>query len=240
LDRAVHLALPRLGDYCNVLVQDEHGELKQAAWGHVVRDKEAILREFSVRVLAVPSRLGFPTFSELIMTSGKTLVVDSATLQARTARLGSAAPPDLMRLGMELRPFAFVGAPLSVRGRVVGVMAFGTTMQESKREYQAADVELIEEFARRVSLAVENARLFRHADELNRLKDEFLATLSHELRTPLAAVLGWSKMLASGQLDASRSTQAIQAIERNAQAQSKNGDDIRDVARGMSGNLKLD
>src|SRR5262249_33550714 len=111
LDRAVHLALPRLGDYCNVLVQDEHGELKQAAWGHVVRDKEAILREFSVRVLAVPSRLGFPTFSELIMTSGKTLVVDSATLQARTARLGSAAPPDLMRLGMELRPFAFVGAP---------------------------------------------------------------------------------------------------------------------------------
>jgi PAS domain S-box-containing protein len=39
LDRAVHLALPRLGDYCNVLVEDEHGQLRHAAWGHVDRAK---------------------------------------------------------------------------------------------------------------------------------------------------------------------------------------------------------
>jgi len=240
LDRAVHLALPRLGDYCSVIVQDEHGDLRQAAWGHVVREKEPILREFATRVLAAPSRLGFPTFSELVMKSGKTMVVDHAQLEAATAQRASAAPPDLLRLGMELQPYAFVGAPLNVRGHVVGVMAFGTTAQESRREYRPVDVELIEEFARRVSLAVENARLFRHADGLNRLKDEFLATLSHELRTPLAAVLGWSKMLASGQLDASRSTQAIQAIERNAQAQAKIVDDILDVARGTSGDVKLE
>ena len=240
LDRAVHLALPRLGDYCNVLVQDEHGKLQQAAWGHVVRDKEPILREFVTRVLAAPSRLGIPTFSELVMKSGKTMVVDHAQLEAATAQAAPAVPPDLLRLGMELQPYAFVGAPLNIRGRVVGVIAFGTTTRESRREYGPGDVELIEEFARRVSLAVENARLFRHADELNRLKDEFLATLSHELRTPLAAVLGWSKMLASGQLDPSKSTQAIQAIERNAQAQSKIVEDILDVARGMSGNVKLE
>jgi K+-sensing histidine kinase KdpD len=75
---------------------------------------------------------------------------------------------------------------------------------------------------------------------LNRLKDEFLATLSHEMRTPLAAVLGWSRMLASGQLDPERAAQAIDAIQRNAQAQSKIVEDILDVARGMSGNLSLE
>ena len=64
-----------------------------------------------------------------------------------------------------------------------------------------------------VSLAVENARLFRQADELNRLKDEFLATLSHELRTPLAAVLGWARMLRGGQLDSVGASQAVEAIE---------------------------
>jgi signal transduction histidine kinase len=87
---------------------------------------------------------------------------------------------------------------------------------------------------------VENARLFRQADELNRLKDEFLATLSHELRTPLAAVLGWARMLNTGQLDSEKAAQAVQAIERSAQAQSKIVDDILDVARGMAGNLRLD
>src|SRR5262249_14569100 len=170
--------------------------------------------------------VGFPTFSEQVMKSAKTLVIDHAALEIAMTQHAAAAPPDLLRLGSELQPYAFVGVPLNVRGRAVGILAFGTTVRESRREYRLVDVELIEGLAHRVSLAIENARLFRHADELNRLKDEFLATLSHELRTPLAAVLGWSKMLASGQLDASRSTQAIQAIERNAQAQSKIVDDI--------------
>jgi signal transduction histidine kinase len=93
-------------------------------------------------------------------------------------------------------------------------MSFGTTEDHSKREYSDADVDMVEEFARRVSIAVENARLFRKAEELNRLKDEFLATLSHELRTPLSAVLGWSRMLASGQLDRGQVNQAAEAIER--------------------------
>jgi signal transduction histidine kinase len=98
----------------------------------------------------------------------------------------------------------------------------------------------VQEFARRVSLAIENARLFRQADELNRLKDEFLATLSHELRTPLSAVIGWSRMLATGQYDPRKTAQAIGAIERNAMAQARIVDDVLDVARGMAGNLRLE
>ncbi|HEY7509824.1 MAG TPA: histidine kinase dimerization/phospho-acceptor domain-containing protein, partial [Vicinamibacteria bacterium] len=40
-----------------------------------------------------------------------------------------------------------------------------------------------------------NAQLYREAQELHRLRDEFLATVSHELRTPLQAILGWSRLL---------------------------------------------
>jgi PAS domain S-box-containing protein len=240
LDRAVRLALPRLADYCSVVVQDEHGDLRHVAWGHVAREKEPILHELVTRALASADRLEFPTFGERVMKADQTLVADHATVGAEMAARAGSLPPDLSRLALQLQPYACVGVPLRVRGSVIGAMSFGTTEQESRREYRQVDVELIDEFARRVSLAIENARLFRHADELNRLKDEFLATLSHEMRTPLAAVLGWSRMLASGHLDQQRAAQAIDAIQRNAQAQSKIVDDLLDVARGMSGNLQLE
>ncbi|HXI29179.1 MAG TPA: HAMP domain-containing sensor histidine kinase [Vicinamibacterales bacterium] len=109
-----------------------------------------------------------------------------------------------------------------------------------RRSYFIAFISVVLATARRVSVAIENARLFRHANELNRLKDEFLATLSHEMRTPLSAVLGWSRMLTSGNLDDPRKAQAVEAIERNAQAQARIVEDILDVARGMSGNVRLE
>ena len=240
LDRAVHLALPRLGDYCNVLVQDEQGQLRHVAWGHVDRDKEPLLRQLALRLIESSDRGQQPTFAEGVMRTGQTIVVTHEVLARAMANVVSTAAPDLIEIGKQIQPFAYVGAPMFVRGRAVGVMSFGTTAQDSRREYLEADVVMVEEFARRVSIAVENARLFRQADELNRLKDEFLATLSHELRTPLSAVLGWSRMLVSGQLEPAKERQAIEAIERNAQAQAKIIDDILDVARGMGGNLRLE
>jgi PAS domain S-box-containing protein len=81
------------------------------------------------------------------------------------------------------------------------------------------------------------------ADELeqaNRIKDEFLATLSHELRTPLTAMLGWSRLLRSGQLDDAGRERAVQIIERNAEAQSKLIEDLLDVSRIITGKLRLE
>src|SRR5207237_6562836 len=54
------------------------------------------------------------------------------------------------------------------------------------------------------------------------------------------AILGWSRMLASGTLDDAKKAQAVDAIGRNAEAQARIIDDILDVARGMSGNVKLE
>jgi PAS domain S-box-containing protein len=240
LDRAVHVALPRLGDYCNVLVEDEQGRLRHVAYGHVDRDKEPILKQLAQLVVEAQDGASVPTFASRVMQSGQTIVVAHAQLRQAISLLPPSISPALVALGAQIQPYAHVGVPLHVRGRLVGVMSFGTTEQDSRRDYVDADVILVEEFARRVSVAVENARLFRQADELNRLKDEFLATLSHELRTPLSAVLGWSRMLVTGQLDPGKSQQALEAIERNALAQVKIVDDMLDVARGMGGNLRLD
>lgn len=80
----------------------------------------------------------------------------------------------------------------------------------------------------------------RQAEEANRLKDEFLATLSHELRTPLTAILGWARILSMGALDAEDAARALETIERNARAQAQLIEDILDVSRVITGKLRLD
>ena len=78
------------------------------------------------------------------------------------------------------------------------------------------------------------------AEAANRIKDEFLATLSHELRTPLASILGWANLLRAAAPDAPISAQGLEVIERNAQNQRQLIDDLLDVSRIITGQLRLD
>jgi signal transduction histidine kinase len=71
------------------------------------------------------------------------------------------------------------------------------------------------------------------------LKEEFLATVSHELRTPLNAVVGWSRLLNSGQLDADGARHAVEVIERNAASQRQIIEDLLDVSRIVAGKLRI-
>src|SRR4029077_165339 len=91
---------------------------------------------------------------------------------------------------------------------------------------------------RRASAAIDNARLYKQAQEANRLKDEFLSIVSHELRTPLAAMLGWVRVL---RLDTGeRAARAIETIERSGRAQEKLIGDLLDASRMITGRLHLE
>ncbi len=79
------------------------------------------------------------------------------------------------------------------------------------------------------------------AEDANRLKDEFLATLSHELRNPLNVVIGYSEILrrSDGTQKHSFVVKAAETIRRNALAQSQLVSDLLDLSRLQMGKLSL-
>jgi PAS domain S-box-containing protein len=91
----------------------------------------------------------------------------------------------------------------------------------------------------RAELLQRESHAREQAEEASRLKEEFLATVSHELRTPLNAVVGWSRLLRSGQLDADGAAHAIEIIERNALMQKQIVEDLLDVSRIVTGKLRI-
>ena len=85
----------------------------------------------------------------------------------------------------------------------------------------------------------EQLRLRQEAEEANRLKDEFLATLSHELRTPLNTVIGYTAMLRKGMMDAAQQAKALDVIARNAQVLTDLVGELLDTSRVVTGKVRL-
>jgi PAS domain S-box-containing protein len=99
--------------------------------------------------------------------------------------------------------------------------------------------ETARELAREQAARLVAETVARRAEEANRIKDEFLATVSHELRTPLNAIVGWSSILRQRELE-QHVAKAVEIIERNAQAQVRIIEDILDVARIITGKMRID
>jgi PAS domain S-box-containing protein len=116
-----------------------------------------------------------------------------------------------------------------VDGKIIGASKIARDITERKQ----AEAE-----RERLLDAAEAAK--SEAELANRMKDEFLATLSHELRTPLNAILGWAKLLRSGNVDGEDLEEGLSAIERNSQVQAQLVDDLLDISRIISGNLRLE
>ena len=130
----------------------------------------------------------------------------------------------------ELGPRAVISVPLKIRDRTIGVI--GLVSCDEKRRYTTREVELAENLAVRVAVAVDNARLFHAVKEASRQKDEFLAMLAHELRNPLAAI---RYAVAIGQMTAGETTsetgETFEIIDRQTQNLAHLIEDLLDVSR---------
>ena len=225
------LCVPFIADIC-VVDLAELGQIRCAAVAATTPEQQAIV--FTSRAkYPIPVESDHPV--ALAARGGATLYADCSAETFRSL----ARSAEQMSFIEALRPRSMIVVPLPARGHTLGSMTLIRTA--GSRRYSTADVALASELADRAGVALDNARLYREVQESNRLKDEFLGTVSHELRTPLNAVLGWAQVLkASGVADPAQSARALDAIERNAQAQAQLVEDLLDTSRVVSGKLRVD
>ncbi|MES1175547.1 MAG: ATP-binding protein [Myxococcales bacterium] len=235
LSKLTRLVVPRLADYCVVHLDGYSPEEVPVA--HVDSGKLQLLRA----VLRSSGPGGSHSHRQVVGT-GKSLLVESVSQEF----LGDAAETsEHLALMRRLAPCSLLVVPLKINTSLFGSITFARS--DSLQHYAPSDLLLAEDLTRRAAAAIDNARLYElsrteraMAEAATRMKDEFVAMVSHELRTPLNAIMGWVRLLRNGSLAEATREQALEVVERNANAQSQLVADLLDISRVITGKIRID
>ena len=230
LERLARLSVAALADYCLIDLVGDDGSVRRVAASH----RDAALQPLVERLRDFPpgpQPAGVPQ----VLRTGRPEALPDVTDEIFPSL---ARDKEHERVLRELGLKSFITVPLVARERTIGALTLSSTRE--RREYTSEDIAFAQEIANRAALAIENARLYKRAQEVNRAKDEFLATLSHELRTPLTPVLGWTHMIRSGLLNEAETAQGIRTIEKNSQSLSHLINDLLDMSSILSGKMRIE
>ena len=230
LDLLAHLAVPELADWCIVdLVEDDH--LEHVAIVHCDETKLALARDYVKRF--PPARSSSDDGWRVLKSKQPMVVTEiSDAMLERFAR-----DPEHLALLRELGYKSYVGAPIVARGQTVGVLHL--IMSTSGRRYRASDADIARDLGQRAGLAVENARLYRDAQEAVRVREDILAIVSHDLRNPLGAIDLGASLLATTAPPDPRMHKQIDAIKRSATRMERLISDLLDMASINAGKLAV-
>jgi signal transduction histidine kinase len=158
--------------------------------------------------------------------------LDNVPIMLLSAKVDDELRVQLLRQGAQdylTKPFALE----ELRARVANWITTKKARDVLQRELASQGQDL-------AALADELSLRKRELESANRAKDQFLSVVSHELRTPLTAIMSWTRLLREGKVPGERAGHALEVIERSGRVQAKLVDDLLDVSRIVTGQMRLD
>jgi PAS domain S-box-containing protein len=152
LRNMARLAVPFLADECAIDLLREDGSIERVAVAS--RDLERPPAAEDVRVNP-RSGADVPADVAGVLHTGVPRLMNDAEQVAAQSAVDADPRAEVPR---QAGATARMTVPLSAHGRTLGVMTFTST--DAARIYDAADLALVEELARRAALAIDNARLY--------------------------------------------------------------------------------
>ncbi len=198
------LATPTIADWCAIDMLTEAEELQRLSVSHVNPDKVKWAYEIQQKY---PPKLNPSTGIGKVLATGKPDVTFEVTDEMIAA---AALEPEQLALVNEIGFRSVMLVPLRGHDRILGAITLVTTT-ESGRFFDPIDVAMAEEMGRRAGLAIDNARLYREAQQqrerlnvtLSSIGDAVIATDASGAITfinPVTAQLtGWSEVESVGQ-----------------------------------------
>jgi PAS domain S-box-containing protein len=181
LSRVAQLTLSSLTDWCVVETDCLAGAPALLVVAHKDPDKAELMREIRRLYPPDPERPNIPL---RVLATGKAELIPEVS-DALLKNIAQNARHLRMLRGLALR--SLIVAPLRVRGRTIGTIQLANA--ESRRRFTPEDLELAEDLARRVSLAIDNAAL-RESEQQARRKAELAAERVGRLQAATAAFSG--------------------------------------------------
>jgi PAS domain S-box-containing protein len=136
----------------------------------------------------------------------------------------------------QVSTISYLGVPLIMKDSLVGAVTFAAPPH---RRYQQRDLEVAEELARRAALALDNARLYRRAQEALRARDEFLSVAAHEIRGPVTAIHLATQAIRQRKGRPEATPGMLAVVEREDRRLSQFVDELLDLGRIREGRLQL-